>query len=53
MAIEMLTNNKKLKKIELNLHFSKTKYVIVYIIEGYLWINFQFFHLDKLSMRYE
>jgi len=25
----------------------------VYIIEGNLWIKFQFFHLEKLSIKYE
>ncbi len=37
---------------ELNLHFSKINYIIVYIIEGDLCISFQCFDLDKLSIRY-
>jgi hypothetical protein len=51
MAIEMLTNNKiQINFFQLNLQFSKTNYIIVHIIERYLWINFQFYHLDKLSI---
>jgi hypothetical protein len=47
----MLTNNKiQINFFQLNLQFSKTNYIIVHIIERYLWINFQFYHLDKLSI---
>jgi len=54
MVIQMLFNN----KIQIiffwnELKFLKNIYIILYIIEGNLWINFQFFHLDKLLIRYE
>jgi hypothetical protein len=51
MAIEMLFN-KKIQFIFPN-EFTLYIYIIVYIIEGTSWIKFSFFHLDKLSIRYE
>jgi len=37
----------------MNLHLNIYIYIVVYIIEGNLWISFQIFHLDKLSIRYD
>jgi hypothetical protein len=54
MIIEMLFNNKiQIFSFELNLHSLKKNYWSMYIVEGNLWINFQFFYLNKLSIRYE
>jgi len=53
MAIEMLFNKKNQFIFQMNLHFLKKTYIIVYIIEGTSWIIFIFFHLDKLSIKYE
>jgi hypothetical protein len=53
MAIEMLFNNKIQKTIFWTEFTFKTRNKIIYSIEGNSWINFQNFHLDKLSIRYE
>jgi len=53
MVIQMLFN-KKVQIIFLWTKFTFLKnYLFVYIIEGNLWIIYQFFHLDKLSIRYD
>jgi len=38
---------------QFNLHFWKKKYIVVYIIEKTLSLNFKFFHLNKISIRYQ
>jgi hypothetical protein len=48
MVIEMLFNN----KIQI-IFFELYIYNILYIIERNLWINFQFVHFNKLSIKYE
>jgi hypothetical protein len=49
----MLFNN-KIKIIFFWIKFTlrKLNYIVVYIIERNLFISFQFFHLDKLKIRY-
>jgi hypothetical protein len=52
MVIEMLFNDKIQKKyFELNLHLKKL-YTCVHHWRKFM-NNFQFFHLDKLSIKYE
>jgi len=52
-VIQMLFNNTiQITFLSTKFTFFKNIYIVVYIIEGNLWINFDIYHLDKLSTRY-
>jgi hypothetical protein len=51
MVVEMLFN-KKFQVIFFWTEFKLYIYIVVYIIEKKLWISFQIFHLNKLSIKY-
>jgi len=52
-VIQMLFNNTiQITFLSTKFTFFRNIYIVVYIIEGNLWINFDIYHLYKLSTRY-
>jgi len=52
MVIEMVFFN-EIQVFQFSLHFLKYIYIVVYIIEKKLKLNFKSCHLDKISIIYQ